>query len=269
MSNFGDSVLRKAQDFLKKRKSPTMQDITRTTLEYFCKKHEPETYGGIRRGGENEGFFRDAYMNNTYLPDVRLDTRPGLSQSKPPVCVITPEEEAAQKPTMDLPRMNTAEAQTSVDELTADVARRAEKLFGYSALRESLKIENPLLVVLRKLDIEPFQNEAVEAYMKQASLFRQKELKQQIVKAPNFSSMSQSWVNHQTMAIWREIRIEDYSYEIPIHVLNTAVQIKEELPAAEFNIHELLDDPFLSVEYDGLKLYVAVWAEKSFEASVE
>lgn len=65
--------------------------------------------------------------------------------------------------------------------------------------------------------------------------------------------------------------IATYRQEIPIHVLNKAIQIKEKLPEAEFFVDNYerngsnAGDPFLWVSVAGWGRYVEVWDEPKFE----
>jgi len=69
-----------------------------------------------------------------------------------------------------------------------------------------------------------------------------------------------------------------YPRYVPLHVLNFANQIKNELPTAEFQVDELtltveniprpLPDPFLWVTHDGVGFCIAVWDEKEYEAKM-
>ena len=61
---------------------------------------------------------------------------------------------------------------------------------------------------------------------------------------------------------------------VPEFALQTAVDLKERCPKASFYIEELgiklrRLDPFLVVEYAGLRYYVEVWNEPNFEQKRE
>jgi hypothetical protein len=66
-----------------------------------------------------------------------------------------------------------------------------------------------------------------------------------------------------------------YPRYVPVHILNMAVQIKQELPTAKFYIDELTTlttvqwpepDPFILAQYGSEKYYFGVWDEREFEA---
>jgi uncharacterized membrane protein YeaQ/YmgE (transglycosylase-associated protein family) len=66
-----------------------------------------------------------------------------------------------------------------------------------------------------------------------------------------------------------------YPRYVPVHILNMAVQLKNELSGAKFYIDELTTltvaqwpepDPFILVQYGSEKYYFGVWDEREFEA---
>lgn len=65
--------------------------------------------------------------------------------------------------------------------------------------------------------------------------------------------------------------LKDYRLPIPIHVLETAIRIKEKLPTAEFTVYNYelnksaAGDPFLWVSQDGWGNFIEVWDEPEFE----
>lgn len=65
--------------------------------------------------------------------------------------------------------------------------------------------------------------------------------------------------------------IKEYRLAIPVHVLETAIRIKEKLPTAEFTVFNYerrssaAGDPFLWVSQDGWGVYIEVWDEPEFE----
>lgn len=236
------------------------------------------SYGGLRRGDGPS--FAHVSEVATYPPvgfhwwTTNGDVRAGVGEApKRAVCVITPEEEAAENPSMDIPRVTIATAQASVDELLADTAYKAEVLLGYSGLREHLKLQSPLMAILAELEIEPLDADAVEAYKKQAALYRSRQLKQEVMARTDFPKMSQWQVDSTTRAVWGRTEISDYGHEIPPHALALAVSIAERTQdthrAFSFHIDELHDDPFLVVECEASdeEYYLAVWDESSFEAN--
>ena len=70
---------------------------------------------------------------------------------------------------------------------------------------------------------------------------------------------------------WRGIALAKYQQEVPAFVLQRALEIKKELPEAEFSIELLAQtsrfaDPFLVVYCVGERYYVDVWDEPNFQA---
>ena len=68
---------------------------------------------------------------------------------------------------------------------------------------------------------------------------------------------------------WNTQSLESYDKPIPEDVLRTAITIKDVLPKNELFVEELrakkrVVDPFMGVEYKGVKLYVSVWNEPKF-----
>ena len=87
-----------------------------------------------------------------------------------------------------------------------------------------------------------------------------------------------------TAATWRLTSLKNYAQPVPELVLQKAVEIKRELPEAEFFVDQLAVDPFLLVSLTGIPdysrntpsrnldpetaAYVEVWAEPKFEAEM-
>jgi hypothetical protein len=85
------------------------------------------------------------------------------------------------------------------------------------------------------------------------------------------------------MPTWRLMKLRSYTAPVPEFVLQKAIEIKRELPEAEFYVDQLAIDPFLIVSLVDLadwstnkdrKLdpetaaYVEVWSEPKFEATM-
>lgn len=132
----------------------------------------------------------------------------------------------------------------------AELANKAVALLGYDVLANDVGICDKLGVVLKKLEIEPFEPTTVAVY-KQA-------MRQKASYESNFNTVYFKW---------ERVQISDYRKPIPIHVLNKAVQIKEQLPQVEIFIEELtrVPDPFLVVKFGREEFYVEVWDEPKFE----
>lgn len=68
---------------------------------------------------------------------------------------------------------------------------------------------------------------------------------------------------------WCTDRIRDYDSPIPIEVLNTAMELKREFPAAGLYVESLMAkekvrDPFLIIKQYEKSYYIAVWDEPGF-----
>lgn len=78
----------------------------------------------------------------------------------------------------------------------------------------------------------------------------------------------QNWGNGE----WATDPISEYRQPIPEFAIDTALQIKQAIPEAEFSIeyfvHWAKDDPFLSFKVPGVqrRFVVEVWDEPDFEA---
>lgn len=69
---------------------------------------------------------------------------------------------------------------------------------------------------------------------------------------------------------WTKVRYNDYAYQIPEFVLQTAIDIKKDLPDANLYIDQLTVanftvDPFLVVNYKQKDYYVEVWNEPKYK----
>jgi len=276
---FGDSkmsnaMLRMAEAI---RRESSADDLFQR--EYLADFSTFPTYGGISRGDQyrSPGFSlwpsAPATASNTlwWLSGNGGMQSQASAKASAPVCVLTPEEEAATKPDMNaIPRLTAAIAQSTVDELVADVAVKAEKLLGYNLLRKKAKLENPLLAVLRELDIQPFAPGGVMAYKLKAMNFRVAEIKRELLARPDFQSMTQHDVRAHTNVRWQRTALHSYQEEVPVFILAQAVSIAEKLPQAEFHVEHLaLDpDPFLAVTFSGQTFRIGVWAEPDFELNL-
>jgi hypothetical protein len=144
------------------------------------------------------------------------------------------------------------------------LATEAEALLGYTPLRQELRTPGTLRRVLAKLEITILDEASVDAYKKQ---------------------MVEHYESHGKMVMptWRLTRLRAYAEPVPEFVLQKAIEIKRELPEAEFYIDQLAVDPFLIVSLKEItdwsinrerKLdpetaaYVEVWGEPKFEATM-
>jgi hypothetical protein len=118
-----------------------------------------------------------------------------------------------------------------------EVLNQAKQLLGYKP--RDILLGN----VLAELEIETLDSKQVKAYMDS---------------------------KNQGHGIGRKnfipYKFTEYRYEIPVHVLNKAIQIKEKLPEVEFIIYHYEEgDPFLFVMHNGYGWYIEAWDEPTFE----
>lgn len=66
--------------------------------------------------------------------------------------------------------------------------------------------------------------------------------------------------------MWERVPLAEYEEEVPLYVLHKAVDIKKQLPGAEFYIEQRAKDPFLIVKCGAEEHYIEVWREAGFEA---
>lgn len=150
----------------------------------------------------------------------------------------------------------------SLDSTRGALARDAEALLGYSGLRVHIHEPGRLRTALAKLEIEILDQKTVDKY------------KAQMVEHYRTT-------NKMPDPTWRLHYLRRYSQPVPEFVLEKAVQIKRELPEADFYVDQLAVDPFLVVSLDPLLdftrniptrslnpetgAYIEVWAEPRFE----
>lgn len=158
----------------------------------------------------------------------------------------------------------------SLNDVRNHLAMEAESVLGYTKIREKVKAPSQLRCVLAKLEIEVLNAEEVQKYKLQACGHMKTARK---LSDPR----------------WAVTPLKDYKGEIPEFVISKAVEVKKELPAAQFFVEHLQEDPFLLVStlppssvhtgwtgnLGGLAvtqpedvMYLEVWNEKSFEARV-
>jgi hypothetical protein len=145
------------------------------------------------------------------------------------------------------------------------LAAEAEALLGYTPLRKEMKIPGRLRQVLAKLEIDIFDQEKVDSYKAQM--------------ADHYRTAGKMFD-----PTWRITPLSSYAKPVPEFVLAKAVEIKRELPEANFYIDELAIDPFLIVSMGTLPdfvvnqpsrhldtemaVYVDTWSEPKFEATI-
>jgi len=164
----------------------------------------------------------------------------------------------------------------ATSELCPNLADDALGILGYNVLKETGNSAGltKLQQVLAEHEIEVLCAKSVDIYKAEQWERKQRELfdehlrsgKEHWLKAES----SRYWSSWATTASWEEVKINEYKEAIPLHVLNKAVQIKKALPDAEIIIEHLTEtpDPFLVVKHEGKKVYVDVWEEPRFEATL-
>lgn len=166
----------------------------------------------------------------------------------------------------------------------ATLAGDAEKVLGYSVLRESLDEPNelPLLAqALATLGIEILNKPQVLAYMRERLIDRTLEVYDEWQKG-NPDPIS-AWGHGESFSgpAWVSTEIARYREAIPEFVVNKAVQIKRALPDVQIFIRHLTEDkdPFLEVtlgkadSYDSdrngsERYFIEVWEEPKFEGRI-
>lgn len=133
-------------------------------------------------------------------------------------------------------------------DLNLELAREAEAILGYSAMRRHLNAPGPLAIALAELEIEPFTAESVEAQL---------EATRQIATERN----RKDFPGTQSSPEWQRFPISQYKGLIPQHVLSRAVAIARAQPYAELWVEALGGDPFLVVTRGEEEFYVDVWDE--------
>jgi hypothetical protein len=68
--------------------------------------------------------------------------------------------------------------------------------------------------------------------------------------------------------MWERVPLAQYGEEVPVYVLHKAVDIKKQLPSAEFYVEQRAKDPFLIVKCGAEEHYIEVWREPGFDVPV-
>ena len=147
------------------------------------------------------------------------------------------------------------------------LAAEAEDLLGYTVLREELRTPGTLRRVLAKLEITILEEASVDKY------------KAQMVEHYRTA-------NKMADPTWRltALRHAEAKQRVPDFAVLKAIEIKRELPEAEFYVDQLAIDPFLIVSLkpilDNMRntpsrnldpetaAYIEVWGEPEFEATL-
>lgn len=173
------------------------------------------------------------------------------------------EKELLVRQKMTVPEINAITDESFVKE--------AKRLLGYKVLDIAWSIKK-ISEVFVKLGIDPFDNEAVEAY--------KKEKEDSVYKR---SARDNGWGNTTvtiTRGKWASTALDGYSKEVPAFALLRAAEVKKALNKAgissTFEVEELKvtttrkkivrdEDPFMVLVAAGRRFYLDVWDEPKFE----
>lgn len=152
-----------------------------------------------------------------------------------------------------------------------DLAAELSNLIGYDALSKHVA-DNHLAFVLEEAEIQPYDNIAVKAYMKN-----------QLAKMQEENSVGMRWVTSGSRRmrvatdirwVWKKESLEIYRLPVPASALHLVVKVaklaKKHKVEAKFVVHSLMShevvaDPFLSVTSAGSQeFFLAVWDEPTF-----
>jgi hypothetical protein len=188
-----------------------------------------------------------------------LDTATGVREARP-----TPGK-VVEEPSREMLKRTAVEVQDlDLSNPRQKLAAEAEAVLGYTPLRKELRAPGTLRRALAKLEIAVLEEASVDQYKKQ---------------------MVEHYATTGKMAMptWRLTPLKKYTQPVPEFVLQKAVEIKRELPEAQFYVDQLAMDPFLIVSLEEIhdwstnqprKLdaetaaYVEAWAEPLFEATL-
>jgi len=154
--------------------------------------------------------------------------------------------------------------------LIAAVALKAEAVLGYSWLRKKLGIEpGSLSRTLDELGIEPFRLCDVRKYKREKA----RNVEEQVIESFRERALRGGFreipPGTYVRATWAVVPLENYEGEVPAFALSHALEVKERIPTAHFEVEELRVekryDPFLVVCCDKERFYIDVWEEEEFE----
>jgi hypothetical protein len=153
--------------------------------------------------------------------------------------------------------------------LLATLALKAEAILGYSGLRKKLGIELPSLAqTLNDLGIEPFRTEDVKRYKEEKA----RQVEHQILSDYRQLARHRNElpIGSYVRARWERVPLPAFEGEVPEFALSHALEIKDKMPTATFEVEELRVekryDPFLIASCGKERYYIDVWDEHSFEA---
>jgi hypothetical protein len=156
--------------------------------------------------------------------------------------------------------------------LITALALKAEAVLGYSWLRKRLGIEpGSLAHALTELAVQPFRVEDVKKYKKEKARKAEQQAFAEYTDRGRRDGFGGLPIGTHVRATWRVVPLQNYEGEIPEFALSHALEIKQRIPSAEFEIEELrVDkryDPFLIACCGSERFYIDVWEEGDFEES--
>jgi hypothetical protein len=172
--------------------------------------------------------------------------------------------------TAELRRARASHVPRSFDLLSA-IALKAESLLGYSGLRRKLGVAPAALTqALEELEIEPFRADDVKKYKDTKARAVEHRVWREFLDAARVEGLAPGGlIGSFVHAHWRRLKLGKYRGQVPLFALSKAVEIKQQLPKAEFYVEELVVDkqydPFLVVRCGREEFYVDVWDERDFE----
>jgi hypothetical protein len=154
--------------------------------------------------------------------------------------------------------------------LITALALKVEAVLGYSHLRKRLGIDpGSLAYTLNELGIQPFRSEDVNRYKREKSAKTEHLVRAAYRKRAHRELYFAVPPGTYVQATWHTVPLRDYDGEVPEYVLSRALEVKEKMPNAEFEVQELRVakryDPFLIVYCGRERFYIDAWDEKPFE----
>jgi hypothetical protein len=163
-----------------------------------------------------------------------------------------------------------ASAAAEPSNVIISLALKAEALLGYSRLRKRLAIEpGSLATALNEIGIEPFRTADVSRYKAEKAAHAEQEVRNEYRKRAREDGYLGIPSGTYFSAQWHRVPLREYEGEVPEYALSHALEIKERVPGAEFEVEELRVekryDPFLIVSCGRERFYIDVWDERRFE----
>jgi hypothetical protein len=154
--------------------------------------------------------------------------------------------------------------------LVTSIALKAEAVFGYSWLRRRLGIDpGSLARTLKELGIEPLPLEDIKKQKKEKAIMAEQEAYAEYKERSRRDGYRGLALGTHVHATWRVVPLKNYEGDVPEFVLSRALEIKERMPSAEFEVEELRVekryDPLLVVSCGRERFYIDVWDERDLE----